>query len=135
VSGLGRGQRFAAIWACDGFIIPGNWRTERATEENKKLALRDLGDIPTKGRSDRARALMDALAANPDTIYFVTGVELDAKSIAALTEKNAGKAVIHVVVFREKGDPPEKNLAKLAADNGGRFVGLDMKSVAVKKAQ
>lgn len=99
-------------------LLPGWQRPDAATlaeVENKLLALR-----ATDG-THHAQALNKALASQPDLIFLVTDAEeLTFADVRAITRRNQGRAVIHVVeLARGRAERFDSLLSQLAANNGG----------------
>jgi hypothetical protein len=105
--------------------IEGRGRMAFATDRSKQLARNFVGGITAGLGTDRAPALEQALAFNPDVIFFLTDAE-DAMSgdemrkIRRLNERVG--ASICVIEFGRLATPPRDNfLIQLAQESGGRY--------------
>ena len=77
-----------------------------ATEGLRAEAARLLAAVTAEGGTDHVAALRRALLLEPDTIFLVTDAdEMTPARVAAVTNLNGGRAVIHAVELRD-GPPP-----------------------------
>jgi hypothetical protein len=94
-----------------------------ATPNNKRQAAGLLETLYPEGGTEHVRALRQALALQPDVIYFFTDADdLKAEQIRALTLFNHGRSVIHAV--ESSGPKPGRSahpLHALADQNQGVY--------------
>ncbi len=107
--------------------VPG--RLAFATEENKQRALRFIDAITPDGGTEHEEALKLAIRLRPDVIFFLTDgddPQLSPQQIERLSRMAAG-ITIHAI---EMGSGPRPAggsfLATLAAENGGKYVYVDI---------
>ncbi len=100
-----------------------------ATEENKERALRFIDMIRPDGGTEHEAALKLAIRLRPDVIFFLTDgddPQLNPQQIERLSRMAAG-ITIHTI---EVGSGPRPAggsfLATLAAENGGKYVYVDI---------
>jgi hypothetical protein len=95
-------------------------RLVAATERNKQLAFEFIDEVIAQGETDPSKALEQAFATGPDTIYLLTDGQFD-KSIVDLVKRlNPEKKVkAHTFCFLYKTGV--EVLKQIAADNGGTY--------------
>jgi hypothetical protein len=106
----------------EGGLVP-------ADEPNKKSLIRFVADTAAYGQTEHARGLLAALRLKPEVIFLLTdGGDplLDPGQLRTIRESAAGRTAIHCVQFGRGAAPPEHFLRKLAAENGGSYVYIDM---------
>jgi len=108
-----------------------------ATEQNKELARRFIGGVIADGATQHEGPLRAAMRLGPDVIFFLTDAdepELSAARLAALRRLNSGNASINCIEF---GQGPkiggENFLQRLAAQNGGQYVYMDVSPAALSR--
>ena len=75
-------------------------RLVAATERNKKLAFEFIDSIIAQGETDPSKAIEQAFAAGPDTIYLLTDGEFDKAIVDLVKRLNAEKKVkVHTICF------------------------------------
>jgi hypothetical protein len=98
-------------------------------ESSKLQAQKFVDAITADGGTQHEDALMQALRMRPDVIFFLTDgadPELSGAQLARIRKANGGQTSINVVEFG-LGSPPSYNfLQRLARDNGGRYVYVDI---------
>ena len=92
--------------------------------------IRFVADTAAYGQTEHLRGLLAALKLKPEVIFLLTdGGEplLDNSQLRAIREQAAGRTSIHCVQFG-RGPAPEGGsfLERLAAENGGSYVYIDM---------
>jgi len=117
---LPSGVRFAVI-AYDRSAEPLHFQGLTAAEPAAvEATVADLARLAAQGGTDHRRALRAALALGPEVIYFLTDEdELTAADVAAVTDANRGRSVIHAVCLSAPGS--RTALADLARRNRGTF--------------
>jgi hypothetical protein len=117
-------------------ILPDDTRLVFGTEQNKMLAERFVRGITADGATQHEEALSLALRLNPDVIFFLTDADepiLTGKQLARLSRLNNGTKV-HTIEF---GYGPamsgENFLVRLARQNGGKHVYVDVAELMPKK--
>lgn len=100
-----------------------------ATEQNKRNARRFIGGITAGGGTNHMAALRRAITVQPDVIFFLTDADdppLSAGQLYDINRRAAG-ITIHTIEF---GLGPQRHpnnfLAKLARQNGGQHVYVDV---------
>jgi len=101
-----------------------------ATDQSKELARRFLGTIVAEGGTRHEDALKLAIKLQPDVIFFLTDADeprLSAQDLAEI-HRWANGIVIHSIEFGlgPKASDEETFLAKLARQNGGQYVYIDI---------
>lgn len=101
-----------------------------ADQQNQDLAEKYVRGIMADGGTRHAEALEAALRLSPDVIFFLTDAdqpELPAARLAQIKRMNAGRASIHTIEFGLGAQANRDNfLAKLARQNGGKYVYIDI---------
>lgn len=105
-----------------------------ASEQNKERAIRYLSTVTPDGGTRHDDALKTALRLQPDAIFFLTDGDKPELSDGAIEEisRRAAGITIHAIEF---GIGPAKEggfLAKLAKENRGRHVYVDLLQQAAK---
>lgn len=107
-------------------------RLSFATEENKARAIRFIQSITADGGTQHDAALLMAIQLRPDVIFFLTDADEPRLSDARLEQihQRANGIVIHAIEF---GIGPrvgsENFLSRLARQNGGQYVYIDITQV------
>jgi hypothetical protein len=100
-----------------------------ADDANKKALSRWVSDLAAFGPTEHERALVAALKLKPEVIFLLTDggdPELNAGQFRVIREQAAGRTTIHCLHF-ERGSPdPDSFLRRLAAENRGSYVYIDM---------
>jgi hypothetical protein len=101
-----------------------------ADGKNKDRLIRFVADTAAYGQTEHMRGLLAALKLKPEVIFLLTdGGEpvLDNSQLRAIREQAAGKTSIHCLQFG-RGPAPDAGsfLERLAAENGGSYVYIDM---------
>ena len=100
-----------------------------ANEQNKKQARRYIGSITAEGGTRHEEALVAAIRTQPDVIFFLTDADEPRMTARQLDEihRMAGGIAINTIEF---GFGPKSGdgsfLAKLARQNGGQYVYVDV---------
>jgi len=107
-----------------------------ATEQTKRRAIRFIETIAADGGTRHDDALKMAIRLRPDVIFWLTDgdkPQLTDAEIEGVSRKAAG-ITIHAIEFG-MGPPPEAKsfLAKVAAQNGGKFAYVDLSAAFSKK--
>jgi Ca-activated chloride channel family protein len=109
--------------------LDGGGRLVSATTEHKRIAVQLLLALAPEGATDHLPALKQALALQPDVIYFLTDADdLRPEQVRALTQLNRGRTSIHTIEMNtsnaRRADMP---LHILARENRGvyRAVGVN----------
>ncbi|MFH1266381.1 MAG: hypothetical protein ABIK89_11700 [Planctomycetota bacterium] len=100
-----------------------------ATEQNKRNAERFIGGITAGGGTNHMAALQRAITLQPDVIFFLTAADDPALSAGQLYDLNrrAAGITIHTIEFGLGSQrDPNNFLAKLARQNGGQHVYVDV---------
>ena len=99
-------------------------------EDDRRLARRQWNAVSPAGGTRHLEPLVEALSYQPDVIFFLTDGEepgLSPRERQQLKRRNGGRCRIHCIQFG-RGQPLGTAygfLAKLAADNGGRYAYRD----------
>ncbi len=107
------------------FTIDGRQRIAFATDQNKRMAERQLRGVTAYSSTDRLNALVAALRLGPDVIFFLTDVdspmtEEELRKIAS--ENRRYNATICTIEFGRGPDPQRYNFLKALADRtGGQY--------------
>lgn len=100
-----------------------------ATEQTKRRAVRFIDTITANGGTHHRDALSMAILLRPDVIFWLTDGDKPQLSDAEI-EELSGKAAgitIHAIEFGMGPQPEAKSfLAKLAAQNAGKFTYVDL---------
>jgi hypothetical protein len=103
-----------------------------ATAENKREAVRLVGERAAEGRTEHLPALVRALGLRPDVVFFLTDADdLTAEQVVKVTQinrqQNRGLTAIHTIELNTAhaghGDMP---LQILARDNHGQYRAVDL---------
>jgi hypothetical protein len=94
-----------------------------ASAENKRQAALLIEALFAEGGTDHLPALKQALALQPDVIYFLTDADdFSLDQVQTVTLLNHGRMVIHTIVLTAgRPDPGERPLARLAQANRGEY--------------
>ncbi len=100
-----------------------------ATDQTKRRAIRFVETITADGGTRHDDALKMAIRLRPDVIFWLTDGDkprLTDAGIEAISQKAAG-ITIHAIEFGMGPQPEAKSfLAKVAAQNGGKFAYVDL---------
>ena len=101
-----------------------------ATSENKRELVHFVGNLAAFGQTEHVRGLRDALRLKPEVIFLLTDGGDPVLNVAQLREvrdEAAGRTTIHCVHFgRGPLSAPNNFLARLASENRGNYVYIDM---------
>jgi hypothetical protein len=102
-----------------------------ATPENKRRLIEFVETTVAVGATEHELGLFAALRYKPDVIFLLTDAGdpgLGAGQLRAIREAAAGRTAIHCLHFGAGPLAGEKNfLERLADDNGGSYVYIDMR--------
>ena len=99
-----------------------------ATDRNKQLAANFVGGIMSDGGTDRFEALKQAIALQPDVIFFLTDADdpMPASELAEIARRNRrGRATICTIEFGRGPRQGENFLVNLANQTGGQYAYVD----------
>ncbi len=104
-----------------------------AEEDAKRQARNFVERITAYGGTRHVKALVLALRMNPDVVFFLTDAQdpqLSGDDLARVREFNHG-AVIHAIEFGIGAgtDDADNYLRRLAAQNGGEYKYVDVRSL------
>ena len=107
------------------FTVPGSGRRiAYADDRNKQLAANFIGGISADGGTDRYAALRQAVALQPDVIFFLTDADdpMAASEIGQIQRANRRKqSAICVIEFGRRAIEPQANfLIDLARSSAGQ---------------
>jgi len=102
-----------------------------ATSDNKRKLVAFIDALAAYGQTEHRRGLLAALRLKPEVIFLLTDggdPPLDAGQLKLIRDAAAGGTTIHCVHFG-RGPTSDRGsfLARLARDNGGSYVYVDMK--------
>jgi hypothetical protein len=100
-----------------------------ADEANKKTLIRWVSDIAAFGPTEHERGLLAALKLRPEVIFLLTDggdPEMHAGQFRVIREEAAGRTSIHCLHFGRGPADPDTFLRRLAAENRGSYVYIDM---------
>ena len=101
-----------------------------ADDTNKKALVRFIADLAAYGPTEHERGLLAALRLKPEVIFLLTDggdPKLNDGQLRLIREKAAGRTSIHCLHFgRGALDEPDHFLRRLAAENRGSYVYIDM---------
>ncbi|MGD9644847.1 MAG: hypothetical protein AB7U73_03990 [Pirellulales bacterium] len=110
--------------------IVGRGRLVFGTDQNKALARKFIAGISADGSTDHEDPLLLALRLQPDVIFFLTDADEPSLSTAQLEKirrLNGEVTSINTIEFGIGPDLRHENfLVKLARENGGQHVYVDM---------
>jgi len=98
--------------------------------KNKEAARRFIGRIQAELSTRHEPALLMAIRMRPDVIFFLTDADdpiLDDQELARLRRLNGDVAAIHTIEFGTGGPTPGNFLQKLARQNRGTYVFVDVR--------
>jgi len=107
-----------------------------ATEQTKRRAIRFIETITADGGTRHEDALKMAIRLRPDVIFWLTDGDKPRLTDAEIEEVSAKAAgiTIHAIEFGMGPQPETKSfLAKVAAQNGGKFAYVDLSTAVSKK--
>ncbi|MDR1141264.1 MAG: VWA domain-containing protein [Planctomycetaceae bacterium] len=110
------------------------WRSNRkmmeATDQNKENAKRFVEGITPVGGTDHLKPLLEAIAHQPDVIFFLTDGDeahaLSAGQLYTILQKNNLRSQINVIQFGVGANHESNFLQKLAANNRGQYSYIDV---------
>jgi hypothetical protein len=101
-------------------------------DRNKVLANKFIDVMYADGGTRHLDALKMALSMSPDVIYFLTDADRPALTPSELDEihrRNRSGTIIHAIKFGTTPQINEENfMTKLARQNGGKYVYIDVRS-------
>jgi VWA domain-containing protein len=106
------------------------------TDQNKYLAQKFVGSITADGATRHEEALEMALKMAPDVIFFLTDADeprLTAKQLARVAQLNQGTSINAIEFGYGTQSDPEDFLVKLARQNGGKHVYVDISRLPAKR--
>jgi hypothetical protein len=110
-------------------VTAGGRRVAFGTDRNKKLAANFVGGITADGGTDRFAALKQALAFQPDVIFFLTDADdpMSASEMADLERiySRIGTSICVIEFGRSPAAPQNNFLTELAAQSGGQYGYVD----------
>lgn len=105
------------------------------TDQNKNLARRFVGSITASGATRHVEALEMALRMGPDVIFFLTDADeprMTPRELAHIAQMNQG-TTINTIEFGSSADAdPDNFIARLARQNGGQHVYIDVTRLSSK---
>lgn len=130
---LGETQQFDIIFFSHRLQIfnslGSSHRVTFGTERNKKLAAEFVSAVKADGGTDRMSALKQALALQPDVIFFLSDADrpMSADELDKVAELNDRAGAKICAIEFGHGDPPagKSSLDTLAKANGGQYVYID----------
>jgi hypothetical protein len=110
------------------------WRSNKkmmeATDQNKENAKRFVEGITPVGGTDHLKPLLEAIAHQPDVIFFLTDGDeahaLSAGQLDTILRKNNLRSQINVIQFGVGINRQSNFLQKLAANNRGQYSYIDV---------
>mgnify|MGYP001159348721 CR=1 FL=1 len=106
------------------------------TDQNKYLAQKFVGSITADGATRHDEALELALKMAPDVIFFLTDADeprMTAKQLARVAQLNQGTSINAIEFGYGTPFDPEGFLVKLARQNGGKHVYVDISRLPAKR--
>ncbi len=106
------------------------------TEQNKNLARRFVGSITASGATRHVEALEMALRLGPDVIFFLTDADeprMSPQELAHIAQMNRGTAINTIEFGTDSRPEPDNFIAKLARQNGGQHVYIDVSRLNAKR--
>jgi hypothetical protein len=99
-----------------------------ASAENKRQAALLVDALDAEGGTDHLPALKQALALQPDVVYFLTDADdLSLDQVRTVTLLNHGRVVIHTIALTAgREEPGQRPLALLAQGNGGEYLQVSL---------
>jgi hypothetical protein len=109
-------------------LIEGEGGLLPATSAHVQRAIETLALLDATRGTVHDRALPLALALQPDVIYFLTDADdLTTAYLRAITERNHGRAVIHVIELNiANSQRPDAPLQVFARQNRGTYRAVDL---------
>jgi hypothetical protein len=107
------------------------------TDQNKNLARRFVGSITASGATRHVEALLMALRLNPDVIFFLTDADepqITPPELARIAQMNEGTAINTIEFGTMTRLDSENFLVKLARQNGGQHVYIDLKRLQARSS-
>ncbi len=106
----------------DGYLVMPPRRMVRATKTHKEDAIEWINAVTPAGGTDPTRALAQALALRPDTIYLMTDGQFqspaDVEAVLASQNKNR-RTAIYTIAFHDRSQ--ESLLQRIAATYRGEY--------------
>ena len=106
------------------------------TDQNKYLAQKFVGSITADGATRHEEALEMALKMAPDVIFFLTDADeprMTAKQLARVAQLNQGTSINAIEFGYGSQSDPDDFLVKLARQNGGKHVYVDISRLPAKR--
>jgi hypothetical protein len=106
------------------------------TDQNKYLAQKFVGSITADGATRHDEALEMAIKMAPDVIFFLTDADeprMTAKQLARVAQLNQGTSINAIEFGYGAQSDPEDFLVKLARQNGGKHVYVDISRLPAKR--
>ena len=101
-----------------------------ATAENKRKLINFIANLAAYGQTEHYRGVTAALRTKPEVIFLLTDggdPVLDPGQLRLIRDEAAGRTSIHCLHFGRGPQSESKNfLARLAAENRGSYVYIDM---------
>lgn len=101
-----------------------------ADAANKKALVRFIADLAAYGPTEHERGLLAALRLKPEVIFLLTDggdPQLSSGQLRMIRDMAAGRTSIHCLHFgRGAENEPDHFLRRLAAENGGSYVYINM---------
>ena len=110
-------------------LTGGQRRVAFADERNKQNAKRYVDGISADGGTDREAALLDALAFQPDVVFFLTDAEdaMSASEVQKIIQRSlrSGTAISVIEFGSGPGHGQENFLVQIARKTGGQYGYVD----------
>ena len=106
------------------------------TDQNKYLAQKFVGSITADGATRHEEALEMAIKMAPDVIFFLTDADeprMTAKQLARVAHLNQGTSINAIEFGYGTQSDPDDFLVKLARQNGGKHVYVDISRLPAKR--
>ncbi|MGE3316846.1 MAG: VWA domain-containing protein [Planctomycetaceae bacterium] len=116
-------QKFSIIFFND-IPVPlyhpnGEAKLYASTSAQRVKANKWMKQIQPDGGTEPTEALKQALAMQPDVIFFLTDGEIPEETRAITMEANRYRTIVHTIAFESRDG--EEMLKGIAKDNGGRY--------------
>ncbi|HZL91673.1 MAG TPA: VWA domain-containing protein [Pirellulaceae bacterium] len=130
IDALGPEQKFQVIAYNQKPLALGGRETLMATPENKRKLIEFVEGIVAVGATEHELGLYAALRYKPDVIFLFTDggdPRLNPGQLKSIREAVAGHTAIHCLHFGSGTPAEDENfLARLAKENGGSYVYIDV---------
>ncbi|MCA9008498.1 MAG: VWA domain-containing protein [Planctomycetaceae bacterium] len=125
IMSLEEGKRIFVIFFSDDFYSMFSPQTTEttflsATDNNKDRIVEWAKSFPSRGGTNPDGALQVAIDMNPDSIFFLTDGDFDARVVANVRQRNLNRIPINTIGFQDQSG--ERNLKQIAADSGGKYL-------------